>query len=570
MKYVTVAEMIAIEEESDSSGHPYAEMMAHAGRGLAEEVSGAYSHLNEKRALGLVGSGNNGGDTLVALRHLQEWGWETTAYIVRPRSKDDPLVERLREVGGTILTLEGDAEFKKLGAALEYHTVLLDGVLGTGIELPLRGRLAEVLDRVRKTLSEMEDPPHVVAVDCPSGVDCDTGEAAPECIPADLTVTMAAIKRGLLKFPAYNLVGTLRLVGIGLPEGIQAYESVKRQVAAPEWVRGVLPPRPLDAHKGIFGAALIVAGSVNYTGAVALAGEAAYRVGAGLVTLGVPGPLHGALAGGLPEATWVLLPHEMGVVAAEAAKVVRENLDRVTAMLIGPGFGLEETTGEFVERLLGEEMPKKSGGLGFVKAPEAVEESARGELPPMVVDADGLKLLARLPDWDAQLPKPAVLTPHPGEMSALTGLDIAEIQADRVETAERFAAEWGHVVVLKGAFTVIAAPDGRTMIIPVASPALARAGSGDVLAGLIVGLRAQGVEAFEAAAAGAWIHAQCGLLAADVLGSTAAVIAGDLIGALPDVLADVFPKKGCVAIGTISRSRKNQKPVPGRPEACAE
>ncbi|MBC8507939.1 MAG: NAD(P)H-hydrate dehydratase [Anaerolineales bacterium] len=539
MKYVTVEEMIAIEKESDASGHTYAEMMENAGRGLAEQVRDAYGHLAEKCALGLVGSGNNGGDTLVAFCYLLEWGWETTAYIVRPRQEGDPLVDRLREAGGTILTLENDEKYKKLRAALKHHTVLLDGVLGTGIKLPLRGQIAEVLDWVRKTISKMDDPPQIVSVDCPSGVDSDTGEAASECIPAELTVTMAAIKRGLLKFPAYNLVGSLRLVGIGLPKGIKAYNAVKREVATGDWVKNVLPSRPLDAHKGTFGTALIVAGSVNYTGAASLAGEAAYRIGTGLVTLGVPGSLHSALAGQLPEVTWVLLPHEMGVIQASAAKIVKENLDRVTAMLIGPGFGQEDTTGEFMVQLFGEQVPNKKSQIGFVKPTEEANDSEASQLPPLVIDADGLKLLARIPDWAAQLPPSSVLTPHPGEMSVLTGLDTSEIQDDRVGAAERYAAEWGHVVVLKGAFTVIAAPDGRTMIVPVASPALARAGSGDVLAGLIVGLRAQGLEAFEAAVAGAWIHAQTGLLAADILGSTASVIAGDLIGVLPDVIGQL-------------------------------
>jgi len=539
VKYVTVEEMIAIEKESDASGHTYPEMMEHAGRGLAEQIRDAYNHLEEKRALGLVGSGNNGGDTLVAFNYLLDWGWETTAYIVRPRPEDDPLIERVRVAGGTILLVEDDSKYKKLGAALKHHTVLLDGVLGTGIKLPLRDQLAEILDRVRKFLLKMEDRPHVVAVDCPSGVDSDTGEVAPECIPADLTVTMAAIKRGLLQFPAHNLIGSLRLVGIGLPKKIKAYNSIKRQVATADWVQGILPPRPLDAHKGTFGTALIVAGSINYTGAAILAGEAAYRIGAGLVTLGVPGPLHSALAGQLPEVTWLLLPHEMGVIQASAAKIVKESLDRVTALLVGPGFGLEDPTAEFMVQLLGEQITKKRAQLGFVRPSHEGSEPESSELPGMVVDADGLKLLGRIPDWADQLPAPAVLTPHPGEMAVLTELDIKEIQADRVGIAERFAAEWGHVVVLKGAFTVIAAPDGCTMIIPVASPALARAGTGDVLAGLVVGLRAQGLEAFEAAVAGAWIHAQAGLLAADILGSTAAVIAGDLIGTVPEVLTQI-------------------------------
>ena len=158
-------------------------------------------------------------------------------------------------------------------------------------------------------------------------------------------------------------------------------------------------------------------------------------------------------------------------------------------------------------------------------------------LPPLVIDADGLKLLARLPDWPSRLSPQAVLTPHPGEMAVLTGLTLEEVQADRIGTAERFAHLWGHIVVLKGAFTVIASPAGKTAVIPVATPALARAGTGDVLAGLIAGLRAQGVGAFEAAAAGAWIHAQAGLRAAEKLGSTACVLAGDVLEAVAGVMS---------------------------------
>jgi NAD(P)H-hydrate epimerase len=294
-------------------------------------------------------------------------------------------------------------------------------------------------------------------------------------------------------------------------------QKIRSEGIDADWVRRVMPPRPLNGHKGSFGTVLVVGGSLNYSGAVLLAREMAFRSGAGWVTLAVPKPLHAALAGAFTEATWLLLPHEECFIAEDAADVVLASLGKPTAMLVGPGFGMQETSRDFIARLLSE-----------------------GEnLPSLVFDADGLKLLASLPDWWNQLPAPAVLTPHPGEMSILTGLSTREIQAQRIPTAEKFAAEWGHVVVLKGAFTVIAAPDGRTAVVPVATPALARAGTGDVLAGLIAGLRAQGMDAFEAAVAGAWIHAQAGLLAADLIGSTAPVLAGDVLSAAVDVLADL-------------------------------
>ncbi len=516
MKYVSVAEMIAIEKESDRRGHTYPQMMEQAGRGLAQVVRDAYSRLAQKRALGLVGSGNNGGDTLVAFCYLQQWGWETTAWIVRPRPEDDPLLARFLQAGGKLLEFERARDPQALIAALAAHSVLLDGVFGTGIHLPLRGAAAETLERVRRALLEMDSPPHVIAVDCPSGVDCDSGAAAPETIPAEITVTMAAVKQGLLKFPAFEWVGELRCAGIGLPSGLPAYDRIRREVIEAGWVRSLIPARPLDAHKGTFGTLLVVGGSVPYSGAVLLAGEAGFRSGAGWVTLAAPRPLHAALAGRFIEATWLPLPHSGGFIAGQAAGVVLSNLDKPTALLLGPGLGLAECSGQFVERLL----------------------SPGAALPPMVVDADGLKWLAQIPDWASRLPAPALLTPHPGEMAILTGLSTAEIQSNRIEIAEKFARQWGHVVVLKGAFTVIAAPDGRTAILPVATPALARAGTGDVLAGLIAGLRAQRAAAFEAAVAGVWIHARAGLRAAATLGSSAAVLAGDVLAAVAGALSE--------------------------------
>jgi hydroxyethylthiazole kinase-like uncharacterized protein yjeF len=352
---------------------------------------------------------------------------------------------------------------------------------------------------------------------------------------------MAAVKQGLLKLPAFEHVGELQVVDIGLPANLPSLKELKTEVANEEVVFSLLPERPLASHKGTFGTALIAAGSINYTGAVILAGEAAYRVGAGLVTLAVPAPLHLTLAGQFLEATWVLLPHEQGVISSEAADVLVKHFEKATALLVGPGFGTEAKTKEFVENLLtGKFASKKSTArIGFVHQESEKQGDQSKQLPPVVFDADGLKLLAQIPDWHKMLPESAILTPHPGEMAVLTGLSKEEIQENRQEIAAKYAKEWGHIVVLKGAFTVIASPDGRTTVIPVASPALAHAGTGDVLAGLIVGLRAQGLDAFDAAVAGAWIHAQAGLYAADDLGTTISVLAGDVLNSVSDVLSDL-------------------------------
>jgi len=543
MKLVSVSEMRSIEQEADAKGLTYEMMMENAGHNLAREVLQlAYAQDDEEdiQVLGLVGPGNNGGDTLVALTHLAEKGWKARAFLIKRKTASDPLVKRLENADGEIYLADKDTDFQQLTAFLETADVVLDGVLGTGFKLPLKEDIGKVISAAKTILAAIEWQPLIVAVDCPSGVDCDTGEAADVCIQADATVTLAAVKQGLLKLPAYDLIGELHVGNIGPLDELKTWQMVKSEVADKTLTASLLPERPTDAHKGTFGTALIVAGSVNFTGAAILAGKAAGRIGAGLVTLAVPAPLHMALSGVFPEATWLLLPHQMGSIAAGAAEVLKGNLERATALLVGPGLGLDDTTREFISNLLGSHPAKMAHAkMGFVQNAGSKIDKKPAVLPPFIFDADGLKLLAKLPDWYKLVPAPAILTPHPGEMSALTGLTVEKIQGDRLAIARKYATEWGHVVVLKGAFTVIAAPDGRTTTIPVATPALAHAGTGDVLAGLITGLRAQGLDAYDAARLGAWVHVQAGLAAAAVQGSTRAVMAGDVVEAVADVLAEL-------------------------------
>jgi NAD(P)H-hydrate epimerase len=538
MKLVTVDQMVAVEKEADRTGLTYAMMMNNAGHGLAGVLLALEEDVPGRSVTGMVGPGNNGGDALVALVEMAASGWNTSAYLVG--RDEDPLVGRLRKAGGRTVNAAQDSDRSMLAEMLHSTAVLLDGLLGTGSKLPLRGAVSEVMAAANALLAQMDPPPYTVAVDCPSGINCDTGEAAEQCIPADLTVTMAAVKQGLLRFPAFDYVGDLQVIDIGLPTDHPGLGDLKVDVADADQVGRLLPRRPASSHKGTFGTAVVVAGSVNYTGAALLAGAAAYRAGAGLVTLAVPSVLHPALAGHLPEATWLLLPHELGVISRDAVTVLAEKIaGGCTAMLIGPGLGVEGTTAEFVLRFL-EAGIGSSGGtttMGFLGASGPPVQSADRRLPPMVVDADGLKLVSRVPDWTRRLPAPSVLTPHPGEMAVLTGIGIDEIQQDRTAVATKYAREWGHVVVLKGAFTVIASPSGHATVIPVATAALARAGTGDVLAGLIVGLRAQGVGSYEAAVSGAWIHAQAGLHAASSVGNEASVLAGDVLASVSAVIS---------------------------------
>lgn len=534
MKLVSVAEMKSIEEEANAKGVSYELMMERAGEGVADVVRRYYFTRKDSQITALIGSGNNGGDAIITVLSLKKSGFACRVYLLSERKKD-LLLQKLQDAEIETILWRDDPEKIILSDWIKNSDVVIDGLLGTGFKNPLKPEYVTIIDSINEPDREFK----VVAVDCPSGVDCDSGEVADVCVRADVTVCMEAVKIGLLAFPAYQYVGVLEVVDLQLPADLDASKKVMREVATSECVARLLPKRPLQAHKGTFGTALIIAGSINYTGAAHLAGHAAYRIGVGLVRMAIPGPIYAALAGQFPEATWLILPHELGVIQAAASRLVLQNLDKVTAILLGPGWGVEETTREFLEKLLTGKMQseKKRNGIGFVMMDAEDDPFSVNLLPPLVIDADGLKLLSKINDWHLVLPKNTILTPHPGEMSVLTDLAIQTIQADRLNIASKYAISWGHIVVLKGAFTVVAAPDGRSCIIPVANPALAKAGTGDVLAGIITGMIAQGLPAYEAAVAAVWIHAQAGIEAAEIVGHPAAVLASDVIDAIPRVLA---------------------------------
>ncbi len=534
-KIVTVDEMRAIEQAADAAGLTYDQMMIKAGTAVAEAVLKRLPEPSGKRVAILAGSGNNGGDGLVAGDVLAEAGAQVSVYLVKARPVPDPHLEVLKDRGLLVAEADQDQRWRVLTKMLSTADVVLDAVFGTGLRLPLKGEAKSILATAQKVLHKRPTKPLVVAVDCPSGLDTDSGEIADETLAADVTVTLAAAKVGLLKFPGAERVGRLIVADIGIPPKQQELSDVDLELATQEIVRDWLPQRPKDSHKGTFGQVVIIGGSITLPGAAVLAGTAAYRSGAGLVTLAVPSAVQALLAPQLPEATWILLPHDMGIVNEAAVEVLIEAVSGSPVLLIGPGMGRDESASRFLRRLLGAEGGGHRGRLGFL--PDAAEGSEPGlGLGPCVVDADALSLLPEIENWAARLPSETVLTPHPGEMATLTGDDKENLQADRVAAAKKWAAEWGHVVAFKGAFTVVAAPDGRVSVLPFATSALASAGTGDVLAGTIAGFRAQGVAGYEAAVLGGYVHGLAGVQAAQMLGSEASVMAGDVISALPEAM----------------------------------
>jgi NAD(P)H-hydrate epimerase len=531
--------MRRIEAEADAGGLSYDQMMLNAGESIAIEIKNRVPDLKSKRVLILAGSGNNGGDGLVVGEHLAQEGAQVSVYLTKARGEDDPNLAKLRARNLLIAEWDQDQRARLLSNVVDVADIIIDAVLGTGFELPLKGSAKDLLSRVNRILVKRDDSPFIVAVDCPSGLECDTGKIASEVLKADLTVTLAAVKPGLFIQPGRDFAGEVVVGEIGLTKGKGEINTIMLEMADHKSIRSILPERPNDAHKGTFGRVLIVAGSINYPGAAMLAGISAYRIGAGLVTMAVPAPIQSLVAPGLPEATWVVLPHEMGVISEGAADVIKEEFSNSEALLIGPGFGVEDVTKAFLSRILGSEEHTQLSQIGFIR-PEGKAQKEGQELPPCIIDADGLKLLVEINSWSALLPSNSILTPHPGEMAIMTGMDKDEIQADRTASAQKWAAEWGHIVVLKGANTVVAAPDGRTTILPFATAALARAGTGDVQAGAIAGLRAQGVAPYEAAIAGSYIHGRAGELSAESLGTTASVLAGDVADAIADVLSELM------------------------------
>jgi NAD(P)H-hydrate epimerase len=560
MKVVTVAQMRAIERETDAAGVSYAQMMENAGRGVARAILDRVQ-VEGRSVVVLVGPGNNGGDGLVAGRYLAQAGARVSFYLSRPRPAHDTNYAQVQEMALPVAVASADRAGERLQDALSEADVVVDALLGTGVERPVKGSLKKLLLRSGQALKDNRDrrlgasdgavspttPSHrpagiplVVAVDCPSGLNCDTGALDPAALPADLTVTFAAPKVGQFRFPGAAAIGELLVVDIGSDQSLPAVQSVELELTTADQVRRWLPRRPPDAHKGTFGRVMIAAGSVNYVGAAALAGAGAYRAGAGLVTLAVPGSIHAPLAAQLAEATYVLLPHDMGAMNEDAAKVLLEALGDLAydALLIGPGLGRDVKTGLFLWSLLAGRKAAARTRIGFVQGAPGAGKRDAPDLPPLVVDADGLNLLAETDGWADHLPPNCVLTPHPGEMARLLKCQREEVTSERLGVAQRAAASWGQIVALKGAFTVVAAPDGRTTLIPFANPALATAGSGDVQAGAIAGMLAQGLEPYQAAVAGAFLHGAAGQKAAQEIGR-AGVAAGDLPLFLAAALAEM-------------------------------
>lgn len=503
-RILTGAEMQAADRLAiDGLGLPAAALMESAGRHVAIEAA---KMAPAGRAIAVVcGRGNNGGDGLVAARLLSDWGRTVEVILCGEpsRTSDETRIQlRIADALGLAIREVTDVDDVAQLPGPASYGLIVDALLGTGVKGAVRGLAAEAI----AWMIGHEAP--ILAVDVPSGVCSDTGQVLGVAVRADATVTFAASKLGHWLFPGAGHVGRLVVVDIGIPDITLAAQGPERLIMGRHTLSPAFARRPQDSHKGTFGHVYVLAGSPGKTGAARMAGDAAMRAGAGLVTLGTGREAFRLIAGELHE-LMAEIAYEPGEVVVSAAERLAHRMGACQAAAIGPGLPPEPALGDILAALL----PRLE--------------------PPAVVDAEALNLLARRREvFEAGGPR--ILTPHPGEAGRLLGKTTAEIQADRVGAALTLADETGAVVVLKGAHTLVADPDGRLQVCPDGNAGMASAGMGDVLTGIIAALLARGLSPFDAATAGVVWHAQAADCAAE-RSTESALSARDVIAALPEV-----------------------------------
>lgn len=513
MKLVTAKEMKALDVQAQNDyAMPGILLMDNAAQAVAEAVHEALTALEGERVVIFCGGGNNGGDGLGAARWLQSYGVSVRAFIVGAALdavQGDAALElaMFTKAGGRVEALSTEDDWVLAELAASKADVLVDALLGTGFHGELEGdvlRACELLNKSEK---------YILAVDIPTGVNADNGAVCEQAVRADHTVTMALVKTGLLLYPGREYCGDIELADISMPvKLVEDYKSDKYRLTD-EIVRELLPLRKANAHKGDAGRVVICAGSPGYTGAAALASDAAVKAGAGLVSLYTPLSSRDVLAIKLTEVmVHGLLERMPGILGGGAASDVASSAEAADVLAIGPGLGTSESTQEAVRTIL------------------------QKITTPVVIDADALTALAGHTEILAVMQAQKVLTPHPGEMARLTGLEIAEIEADRINIAKKYAEEWQAIVVLKGAPTVIGCPNGTVYVNSTGNSSLATGGSGDVLTGIIAGLAAQEISLQEAAICGVYLHG----LAAELTGIDIGLAAGELAALLPQAREQVL------------------------------
>jgi hydroxyethylthiazole kinase-like uncharacterized protein yjeF len=513
VKAVTADQMRAIEARCVHAGISLDTLMENAGLAVAEAIATRLGGAAGKSVVVLVGPGNNGSDGYVAARDLSNNGAVVTAFNLTSRPAPDDKRALAEAAGVQVVDRPGAAA---LAGACSRSDVVIDAVLGTGRARPINEDLARSLQAISENAKE------IIAVDLPTGMNADTGKFDANGLKAVVTLMLGLPKIGLLTSSGSGVCGKLEVLNIGIPGGLA--DDVMTDALTVELVRNLLPARSGDTNKGSFGRTLVLGGSANYFGAPQLAARAALRSGVGLVFLAASEPVYRLIAGRIDEAIYTPVPaSKVGDWdVTPACSVLLSQASTMNSVLVGPGLGQSAATVQLVEQLVR-------------NLPEAV---------PAVLDADALNIVSRMHAWHDMLQPPTVITPHTGEMSRLLGCNVAEVQSDRLSAATTAATRFGVTVVLKGAATIIVSPDGRVRISPWVNSGLAKAGTGDVLAGLLTGLLAQMPDSpFDAASLAVYVHGLAGEIARIQRGERG-MTAGDVARALPAAFLELEKDSG--------------------------
>ncbi|MFZ5517161.1 MAG: NAD(P)H-hydrate dehydratase [Candidatus Zhuqueibacterota bacterium] len=485
-------------------------LMENAGQSVVREILTLPGSIENKHVVVFCGKGNNGGDGYVIARHLHNLGAEVSVFLAGTKAA----IQGDAKINLTILENMGIEihEISAIDQIPQFHRIdlVVDALLGTGVTGPVVGFYGDLIE----TMNRYDAP--IVSVDLPSGMETDTGAVHGVCVDADVTVTMAHLKAGLLFSPARDFAGKIVVADIGVPPEIslQLHEDIFLIDAAD--IRSRLPERPWNAHKTDMGKVTIFAGSVGMTGAATLASLACVRIGAGLTKLAVPASLNPILEQKLTEVMTVPLAEtDQQSISVQAKDQVHDLLNWADVLAVGPGLSAHRETVEFIAWLL------------------------TSRKKPMVLDADGLNACASDTSLIEKYAGPMVLTPHPGELSRLIRIPVVDIEKNRFQIVRDLAKQWGKVIVLKGGPTLIAAPDGKVFINSSGNPGMATGGSGDVLTGIIAGLMALRLSALDAALVGVYLHGLAGDIASERL-TEMGMIAGDINKYLPAALKQMF------------------------------
>jgi hydroxyethylthiazole kinase-like uncharacterized protein yjeF len=516
MKIVSSSTMRELDSRTiNDFGIPGSLLMERAGRGVAEAVEELAVRAMDgiPSVLMVAGHGNNGGDVFVAARYLAACEADVAVWLTCTAEdlKGDAAHHFQLMIDDGIMALELPNESDWEDVNDTSCDVIVDGILGTGI----KGAANGVASAAIRYINDLSYSCLVVAVDIPSGLDADTGEAAGDVVVADMTVTMALPKDGLVEARAREYVGQVRVIDIGVPDELVEAATSSRDLVVAQDLFEILPRRKRQSHKGTYGHVLVIGGAAGFAGAAALAGRGALRSGAGLVSLLVPQSMVPAILAAAPE----LMVHgaeetDIGSLSADSLSKWDKEIAEFDAILIGPGMTTHQDSGAIVEQVL------------------------KQATVPVVVDADALNACAGNLNILKSAGCPVVITPHPGEMARLCDCTTDDVQSGRTDMASKVSKEASVVVVLKGSGTVIASSEVPVSINLTGNPGMASGGTGDVLSGVIVSLLAQGIGPFDACRAGVYLHGLAGDRAAWRLSQTG-MVAGDLIDELPGVFRDI-------------------------------